>query len=288
MKMYINMLNGIPEKYIEELSKRLKKSTIIDKLLITLYFMSEMNDEYHELKNIEINLRKIARDSNYSDFQASAIRGPFNRETQNVKSGKIKECDRLWIKVGNGKWRNSYIANSEAEKILWKNGIEVIKNSFTNMNSLKSKEIIELTGEERQALIKVRVNQGIYREKLIKKEPRCKVCGMDNVKLLIASHAKPWSECIPNEKLDENNGFLLCPNHDSLFDKFFISFDDEGQILISSMLSEDDMDKLKVDNDIKININNKEREYIKYHRNKFLENESNILNKNNKMLRRIE
>ena len=95
MKMYINMLNGIPEKYIEELSKRLKKSTIIDKLLITLYFMSEMNDEYHELKNIEINLRKIARDSNYSDFQASAIRGPFNRETQNVKSGKIKECDRL-------------------------------------------------------------------------------------------------------------------------------------------------------------------------------------------------
>lgn len=40
---------------------------------------------------------------------------------------------------------------------------------------------------------------------------------MENRALLTASHIKPWVESEPKEKLDVNNGFLMCPNHDRLF-----------------------------------------------------------------------
>ena len=51
--------------------------------------------------------------------------------------------------------------------------------------------------------------------------------------LLVASHIKPWSISDANEKLDIHNGLLMCPNHDKLFDRGYISFDDTGRILIS-------------------------------------------------------
>lgn len=35
---------------------------------------------------------------------------------------------------------------------------------------------------------------------------------------------------------DINNAFLLCSLHDKLFDKFLISFTDEGKLIISKIL----------------------------------------------------
>ena len=56
--------------------------------------------------------------------------------------------------------------------------------------------------------------------------------------LLVASHIKPWSISDANEKLDIHNGLLMCPNHDKLFDRGYISFDDTGRILISEKLDD--------------------------------------------------
>ena len=53
-------------------------------------------------------------------------------------------------------------------------------------------------------------------------------------KILIASHIKRWSDCNEEERLDVNNGILLSPTFDSLFDKHLISFSDEGEILINT------------------------------------------------------
>ena len=54
---------------------------------------------------------------------------------------------------------------------------------------------------------------------------------LSNKDFLIASHIKPWSKCKSNQKLDVNNGLLLCPNHDRLFDEGWISFDEIGKII---------------------------------------------------------
>lgn len=102
------------------------------------------------------------------------------------------------------------------------------------------KEISSLNveGASKKAIINVRVNQGIFRDELLKRYNKCCLCGMENHTLLIASHIKPWAESGPKEKLDIDNGFLMCPNHDRVFDKGYIIFDDDGKIIISDRLTE--------------------------------------------------
>lgn len=72
--------------------------------------------------------------------------------------------------------------------------IEKIENEI-NAHSLYSKE--------KAALIKIRVNQNIFRERLLKKYHTCCLCKIENRELLIASHIKPWSASDSEEKLDE-------------------------------------------------------------------------------------
>ncbi len=89
--------------------------------------------------------------------------------------------------------------------------------------------------------------------------------------MLVASHIKPWSKSLPKEKLDVDNGLLMCPNHDRLFDRGFISFDDYGKILISSILTAESRQALGITGDIKINLSEKNKAYMKYHRDKIFQ-----------------
>ncbi len=84
--------------------------------------------------------------------------------------------------------------------------------------------------------------------------------------LLIASHIKPWVDSTPEERTDVNNGLLLCPNHDKLFDKGYISFDDEGKIIISEALSELNQAYMNVSADMRIQMSKTTKVYMKYHK----------------------
>ena len=84
----------------------------------------------------------------------------------------------------------------------------------------------------------------------------------------MASHIKPWKASTPEQKLDYNNGLLLCPNHDKLFDKGYITFDDTGKIQISESLSARDRQLLNISPDTSITITDSMKEYMKYHRDK--------------------
>lgn len=89
---------------------------------------------------------------------------------------------------------------------------------------------------------------------------------MSNPDLLVASHIKPWRACKPEEKLDISNGLLLCPNHDKLFDGGYITFSDMGNIIISSSLSDDDRTFTNARREMKIQVDEKMKEYLSYHR----------------------
>jgi len=78
---------------------------------------------------------------------------------------------------------------------------------------------------ERHALMKARVGQGYFRDALIERWHGCSVTGCTDTSLLIASHIKPWSECVTRaERLSPDNGLLLTPNLDKLFDRGLITF----------------------------------------------------------------
>ncbi|MBH1487761.1 HNH endonuclease [Stenotrophomonas sp. C-A] len=90
----------------------------------------------------------------------------------------------------------------------------------------------------RAQLINARVGQGIYRKSVSDIEKSCRVTGTSEPKFLIASHIKPWAKSTNDERLDGNNGLMLAPHIDRLFDRGYISFEDDGRLVVSSQLPE--------------------------------------------------
>ncbi|MBP3853216.1 MAG: HNH endonuclease [Erysipelotrichaceae bacterium] len=75
----------------------------------------------------------------------------------------------------------------------------------------------------------------------------CPICGAHLSKILIASHIKPFRDCAHlYEAACHDNGLLLCRNHDILFDQGYISFDDEGKVLVHEEIAhEKDLYRIK-------------------------------------------
>jgi len=95
----------------------------------------------------------------------------------------------------------------------------------------------DLQETEKEQLIKARRGQGIFKKNLHRVETKCRVTGVTDARHLRASHIKPWAKSADFEKLDGQNGLLLAPHLDHLFDQGFISFSNDGEVLISSHLN---------------------------------------------------
>lgn len=118
----------------------------------------------------------------------------------------------------------------------------------------------------REQVVQSRIGQGLFKKRLLKLESKCKLCGLDNVEFLRASHSKPWKESSNKERLDQYNGFLFCPAHDVLYDKGYISFQDDGSIIISPLLDERSKLFMNIHDKMKVNFLEGHKIYIAYHR----------------------
>lgn len=99
-------------------------------------------------------------------------------------------------------------------------------------------EARKLDGDlEKIQLTKSRRGQGIFKANVRLVENHCRITGVSNIKHLRASHIKPWSVSNNDEKLDGYNGLLLSPHVDHLFDRGFISFETNGDLLVSRKLN---------------------------------------------------
>lgn len=114
---------------------------------------------------------------------------------------------------------------------------------------------------EREAVVHSRIGQGEFRNRLIHYWKGCAVTGCKRLEILRASHIKPWRDSDNRERLDVHNGLLLAPNLDAAFDKGFISFDDDGSILISSKLDERDRLALGIHPEMRIRVDPRHRPY---------------------------
>lgn len=101
---------------------------------------------------------------------------------------------------------------------------------------------INLSSTEALGLKKERVGQQIFRKALIGYwEGRCAITETESLKLLVASHIIPWSECeSDSERLNVHNGILLVATLDAAFDCGLITFMDCGKIQISRNLPYND------------------------------------------------
>ena len=99
---------------------------------------------------------------------------------------------------------------------------------------------------EREALVKARRGQGLFRNNIARVEQECRITHVTNPAYLIASHIKPWRHSSNEERLSAHNGFMLAPQADFLFDRGFVSFMD-GRLLVSPVADEKTLVKLGVD-----------------------------------------
>lgn len=129
----IQILDGIKPEFQQDLYDAMKNCSNSERMLVCLYFMSDLPEECHHLNEIEENLRKIFPPSlgdgkepdNYKDFQASMVRGSFSDESRALKEGRLSPANRFWKKTNRGFWENTELGNQRAVEILRREGIQV-------------------------------------------------------------------------------------------------------------------------------------------------------------------
>ncbi len=120
---------------------------------------------------------------------------------------------------------------------------------------------------EKELIIKSRIGQGKFRRQLINEYSACVVTGVKNTDLLIASHIVPWSISDNDSRLSVDNGLLLTPTYDKLFDSGLITILKTGKIYTSKFITDEDKSKLNIQDQCSISLrqNSIISEKLEYH-----------------------
>lgn len=134
-------------------------------------------------------------------------------------------------------------------------------------NVARDKRLDETT---QKALIDARRGQGHFRDELLRLYGRrCALTGCGIEEVLRASHIRPWHSSNNSERLDPNNGVLLAAHADALFDRYLVSFDDKGRLLLSDGLDEEGLGVLGLSGKMRIALRPGQRAYMADHRREF-------------------
>lgn len=234
----------------------------------------------YEADDMEISTGRLAKAVGYDNY---------NTANEQYGSFAHKICDELGFKPqtrsdGSPIWTDVLCTSSvkrdsnghfqwklrpEVAEALEQMGLVNPANKKTLFDDLTDKEEIlaKYETKDREAIVKARIGQGEFRKRLISYWSGCAVTGCDCLDILIASHIKPWRDCVGKEAIDQMNGLLLLPNLDKAFDKGLISFEDSGKIILSSQLDENTARALGIAAVMKISkLLNYHKPYLEYHR----------------------
>jgi len=138
-----------------------------------------------------------------------------------------------------------------------------------------------LLDTEKHAIILARRGQGLFRKRVMRLEKACRITRVTREEHLRASHCKPWRDASNEERLDGENGLLLTPTMDHLFDRGFISFENNGRTIVSPVADRESLARMGLDPAAPPNVgafSSGQRKYLEFHRDnvllmsKFLEN----------------
>ena len=134
----------------------------------------------------------------------------------------------------------------------------------------------ETIGEtEKQSIIMSRIGQGKFKENVKRFENKCRVTKVDRIEHLRASHLKPWRRSDNKERLEGENGLLLTPTIDHLFDRGYISFENNGDLLISPVSHTSSLERMGLPTHEKCNVGgftDQQKVFLEFHREEiFLE-----------------
>lgn len=136
---------------------------------------------------------------------------------------------------------------------------------------------VSLPETQRIQLSKARIGQGLFRKRVMLIDPCCRVTGVDDPRLVIASHIKPWRESTNAERISGFNGIMLSPHIDALFDEHLMTFEDDGRMLIHPGLPSSVLDRWSICKEMKVGPFMPEQAFfLEHHRNLFSAKHNNV------------
>lgn len=122
----------------------------------------------------------------------------------------------------------------------------------------------------KQRLVNARVGQGQFREDLLERwNNTCAVTGCRIPEVLRASHIKAWKHSNDIERLDVHNGILLAASLDALFDKYLVTFKNDGTMRVNERIKKNDLDNLRIPQGVRIHFQDQTKVYLKTHQAEF-------------------
>lgn len=123
---------------------------------------------------------------------------------------------------------------------------------------------------QRLQLAKARVGQGLFRKRVLMLNESCRVTGVTDRRLLIASHIKAWKDSSNAERISGYNGILLSPHVDALFDGHLLTFEDDGRMHIHESLPADVLERWSIDPSKKVEkFRPEQAAFLAHHRSVF-------------------
>jgi len=224
------------------MEENITKVSALKELLKDNWWIATWEIIYNEIE-------KYYPDAKKSKEWQAGIRGVLYREIKNNKS--FKRIDE---------WVFSLLDYDENKLILAINNME---------------EVIIEKNTSKEIITNIRIWQTEFRKKLILSLKKCPITWINDVRILNASHIKPWFMSNNIERLDIYNWFLFSPTFDKLFDKWIITFDFNKKIIISKSINDYNINLLGIYNNqfIKDLPIEWREEYLEYHQNKiFIKN----------------
>lgn len=127
-------------------------------------------------------------------------------------------------------------------------------------------DIVDLLAGNKDAVINRRKGQVQWRQNLLDIMPACVITKVTEDRILEACHIKPHNISTDKEMYDVHNGLIMTPTYHKLFDLGFISFNDNGTILVSPFLSNMNKQRLNIDDGKQYRIPKECAIYLAYHR----------------------
>ncbi|NYE30389.1 putative C2H2 Zn-finger protein [Rhodanobacter sp. K2T2] len=148
-------------------------------------------------------------------------------------------------------------------------------NPFQNVIADRIKAQLDLSATASRQLVEIRSKQSLFKRRLLTVEKKCRLSGIADLRFLRASHIKPWARCADGtERIDGSNGLLLSPHADFLFDRGWITFEDNGSLVRSDQLPKEVIERIGLDLTQGKRCGDffkEQRSYLQYHRNAVFE-----------------
>ncbi|MEO6231125.1 MAG: HNH endonuclease [Ferruginibacter sp.] len=114
----------------------------------------------------------------------------------------------------------------------------IAERKHMSIEQVSEIETIDLpkAGKEREALVKIRVNQNFFRKSvLLSYQNTCCITGIKMPELLVASHIKPWAKDL-SQAANPENGLCLNALHDKAFDRGLLTLSKDFKIILSEQI----------------------------------------------------